>query len=610
MCGIFGYIGQENAVPFLLTGLQRLEYRGYDSAGLAVITPEGLVVQKVKGRVQALADKAAALTGKMGIAHTRWATHGAPSAKNAHPHMDTQRQIMVVHNGIIENHAPLRAYLQERGHIFVSETDSEVVAHLIAEEAGHHDDFALAVRHALARLEGAFGIVVFHKDHPGVLIAARRGSPLVIGLLDDARLVASDASALVEHTREVLYLEEDELAVLTPTSHMLFAIDSGLERERVCDHIEWDADRLEKAGYETFMQKEIHEQRQALSDVLAGRFSMLLEKGSLPSLHLSKSACCSMRRIIIVACGTSWHAGLVAKHYFEQLAGVIVEVAYASEFRYSHPLLGKEDLVIAISQSGETADTQSAVRLAKSRGAATIGIVNVVGSTIAREVNGGLYLHAGPEIGVASTKAFTTQLVALLFTALHIGLQRGVIAQDVVVALKREATDLLPLVDEALSSYEQIRSFAPAFKNVGNALYLGRGVHFPVALEGALKLKEISYIHAEGLPAAEMKHGPIALIDERMPVIVLAPQDDLYAKVLANIQEIKARGARVLIIATAHDPQLEALADEILYIPQTHRLLQPILSVIPLQLLAYEIAVLRGCDVDKPRNLAKSVTVE
>ncbi|MBW2982808.1 glutamine--fructose-6-phosphate transaminase (isomerizing) [Candidatus Woesearchaeota archaeon] len=610
MCGIFAYTGDGSCVDLLLKGLRRLEYRGYDSAGLAVQHDGSLVVRKAVGRVDALAEEVSGVVGSTGVAHTRWATHGAPTVRNAHPHVSSDGRVAIVHNGIIENHASLRAWLENKGFSFSSETDSEVLAHLVAHERSSARDFPEAVSLALRHVEGAFGLVVIDRDVPGTLVAARRGSPLVLGLSEGATFVSSDPSALVEHTRKAVYLKDDELALLTPGHHEVRSLSDGVRLDPSVDTIDWDISELEKGGYPHFMLKEIHEQPDALARTLKGRLKKLRGQGVLRSLNLPDAKAVACRRVVIVGCGTSWHAGLVAKHYFERLAGVCVEVAYASEFRYDDTPLREGDLVVAVSQSGETADTLEALRKCKGVGAFTLGVVNVVGSTIAREVDGGLFLHAGPEIGVASTKAFTTQLVALLLVALHVGHRKGLVDKAALGVYEEGFDRLFPAVEKALGTYDSIRSFAPRFKDSSNALYLGRGSHFPVALEGALKLKEISYIHAEGLPAAEMKHGPIALIDKDMPVVVLAPKNGLYNKVLSNIQEVRARGGRLVVVSTHDDPQLSSLAEEVVRIPDVLDDLQPVVSVIPLQLLAYELAKLRGCDIDKPRNLAKSCTVE
>lgn len=627
MCGIFAYVGNESCATLLKNGLSRLEYRGYDSAGIATIHQNTLHVKKERGRVNNLIKYLKELPGTIGIAHTRWATHGIPSHANAHPHLSRSGKLALVHNGIIENHASLRVLLEKEHFSFVSETDTEVLTHLIEYELDSIlknenktivscDDISLALRHALKKVHGAFGVVFVHLDCADKLFVARRGSPLVIGITKDARFVASDPSALVEHTKQVVYLEDNQCAILSKESQTIFSLQDGHSCTLEPEIISWDVHQLEKAGFEHFMLKEIFEQPSALQQTIAGRMRMLRTKGSLSSLNLSKAFSKKLRRIVIIACGTSWHAGLVAKYYFETLLSIPVEVAYASEFRYASTPLSEQDLVVVISQSGETADSLEALKHAKVAGVRSVGVVNVVGSSIARVVDGGLYLHAGPEIGVASTKAFTTQLLALLFVAIHLALQRNALSTELFKEINDSVETISKQAEKALASYDYIKSFAPKFLDASNALYLGRNMHFPVALEGALKLKEISYIHAEGLPAAEMKHGPIALIDQNMPVVVLAPSDTLLPKVISNIQEVKARGGRTIIVASSDegvegvDTQLKNLADYLIVIPRTHDFLQAILSVIPLQLLAYELAVLRDCDVDKPRNLAKSVTVE
>jgi len=627
MCGIFAYVGEKECAELLKMGLERLEYRGYDSAGIATIEHEELHIKKSHGRVNNLIKYLEQLPGTIGIAHTRWATHGIPSHINAHPHLSHSKKLVLVHNGIIENHAALRLLLEKEDFVFVSETDTEVLAHLIEFElesllkkkadqeviGASCEDVALALRNALKHVHGAFGLVFMHLDCPDTLFVARRGSPLVIGLAKNETFVASDPSALVEHTKEVIYLEDNQCAVLSKHSHKILTIQDGKSCSVASEHIDWDVEQLEKQGYDYFMLKEIFEQPSALNQTIAGRMKMLRTKGELPNLNINKDFSKNLRRIIILACGTSWHAGLVAKNYFESLTSIPVEVAYASEFRYAKTPISKNDLVIVISQSGETADTLEALKHAKKAGAKSVGVVNVVGSSIAREVDGGLYLHAGPEIGVASTKAFTTQILALLFIALHITLQRNELSTKDFKEINDAIEEIPRLAEKALKSYDTIKQFAKEFIDAPNALYLGRFMHYPVALEGALKLKEISYIHAEGLPAAEMKHGPIALIDQDMPIVVLAPSDALLPKVISNIEEVKARGGRTIIVASSDgktDAHLNKLADYLITIPRTHEFLQPLLSVIPLQLLAYELAVLRECDVDKPRNLAKSVTVE
>jgi glucosamine--fructose-6-phosphate aminotransferase (isomerizing) len=608
MCGIVGYTGQREATPLLLEGLRRLEYRGYDSAGVAIQNGNGLDLRKLAGRVAALEEALAATParGTSGIAHTRWATHGAPTSANAHPHSDCSETVALVHNGIIENADALRAGLEARGHRFRTGTDTETIVHLIEDAAGAMLEHRVIA--ALAHVEGAYGIAVISSDEPGKIVVARRGSPVLLGIGDGEYFVASDAAAVLEHTRSVVYLNDGDIAVLDPEGYRVIDTDSR-ELDRQVSAIDWDVGAIELGGYPHFMLKEICEQGESVASTLRGR--LLFEEGTarLHGLNMAPHELDRIRRIVILACGTSWHAGLVGRHLIEELAAVPVEVEYASEFRYRTQIALPGTLTIAISQSGETADTLEAMRVARALGSRLIGIVNVVGSSIARECDGGIYLHAGPEIGVASTKAFTSQIAALLLLALQLGRRRGLSlsqGQELVHQMARlpelvnQVLELEPVVEEVAGHYASERNF----------LYLGRGVNFPVALEGALKLKEISYIHAEGYPAAEMKHGPIALIDENMPVVFIAPHDQVYQKVLANMQEVKARGGRMIAITTDGNGELRGLVDHELRVPKTPPLLSPIITSIPLQLLAYHIAVMRGCDVDKPRNLAKSVTVE
>ena len=608
MCGIVGYTGARRAVPILIDGLTRLEYRGYDSAGVAVQNGSGIEVRKLAGRVDLLRQDLASkgVDGTSGIAHTRWATHGAPSQTNAHPHVDCTGRIVLVHNGIIENADVLRVALEQAGHHFATQTDSETIAHLVEDAPG--ETLEERVIAAVARLEGTYGLAVMFSEEPGKVVVARKGSPVLLGVGDKEFLVASDASAVLEHTRSVVYLNDGDIAVLTPDGYRV--IDSN-ERTlvRPVHDIEWDLEAIELGGYQHFMLKEICEQPTSIQSTLRGR--LLFEEGGarLNGLNLPGAECEEISRITIVACGTSWHAGLVGRHVIEELAGIPVDVEYASEYRYGSQIVVPGTLTIAISQSGETADTLEAMRAARANGSRVVGIVNVVGSTIAREADGGIYLHAGPEIGVASTKAFTSQIIALLLLGLYLGRRRGLSlsrGQELVYQL----ACLPELVDQALELGPVLEAMAQDFHEVRNFLYLGRGINFPVALEGALKLKEISYIHAEGYPAAEMKHGPIALIDENMPVVCLAPDGNVYRKALTNLQEVKARGGKVIVITSDGSPDLRHLADYQLSVPRTVPLLSPIVTSIPLQLLAYHIAVLRGCDVDRPRNLAKSVTVE
>jgi len=608
MCGIVGYVGARQAGPILLEGLRRLEYRGYDSAGIAVQNGHAFAVRKLAGRVNVLAEALARLplAGTSGIGHTRWATHGAPTERNAHPHVDCRGRVAVVHNGIIENADALRAALERSGHRFGTETDTEVLAHLI--EAAPGTTLEERVATALAEVVGTYGIAVMSADEPAKIVVARHGSPVLLGIGEDEFFVASDASAVLAHTRSVVYLDDGDIAVLTADRYHVMDAQAHVQVREVSD-IAWDLDAIELGRYPHFMLKEICEQPETVKSTLRGR--LLFEEGTarLNGLNLSVEACAGISRIVIVACGTSWHAGLVGRHIIEELARLPVTVEYASEYRSRRQPAIPGTLTLAISQSGETADTLEAMRAAKASGSRVLGIVNVVGSTIAREADGGIYLHAGPEIGVASTKAFTSQIVALTLLALWLGRQRGLsleMGQEIACQLATEPSH----ITRALALEPRVRAVAEAYAGRGSFLYLGRGVSFPVALEGALKLKEISYIHAEGYPAAEMKHGPIALIDTDMPVVFVAPRDDVYRKVLSNMQEVKARGGHVIAVTTEGRDDLGTLVDHRLSVPATAPLLSPVLTTIPLQLLAYHLAVVRGCDVDRPRNLAKSVTVE
>jgi len=608
MCGIIGCLGTSDVTRTLIEGLKRLEYRGYDSAGLAVVSDSKLQVHKVVGRVSELEKTLPSdFHGTIGVAHTRWATHGAPTVVNAHPHVDSTGQFAVVHNGIVENYRTLRGLLESKGCTFKSETDSEVLAHLIAL---HYDgDLLAAVRRALREVRGTYGIAVISTLEPGVLVAARNGSPLIVGVRGDGGyLVASDASALVAHTRDVVYFEDGEIAALKAEGLRTVTLED-LEVNKTVERIEWEIDRLERGGFDHFMLKEIHEQPEVLRNATRGR--LLVEAGEvkLGGITLSNRELKKIRRIVITACGTSWHAGLVGEYMLESYAHIPVEVEYASEFRYRRPLLEPDDLVVVISQSGETADTLAALREAKERGVVTVGICNVVGSTIARETDMGIYTHAGPEIGVASTKAFSAQLAVLALLTLRLG-RLHYLAPETACEIVRAMAELPEKVEKVLARADEIKTTAQLFEASHNCLYLGRGFNFPVALEGALKMKEISYIHAEGYPAAEMKHGPIALVDKNMPVVVMATRDRVYDKILSNIEEVKARGGRIIAVATEGDHEIQRFADRVLYVPETLDLLTPILTVVPLQLLAYYAAVARGCDVDCPRNLAKSVTVE
>src|SRR5438445_836058 len=612
MCGIVGYVGAREAVPILLEGLRRLEYRGYDSAGVAVMNggSAGVTVRKLAGRVQGLrqALEGEPVHGSTGIAHTRWATHGAPTTRNAHPHVDCTGRLALVHNGIIENADALRAALQASGHRFCTETDTETLAHLIEDADG--DTLEARVIAALAPVVGTYGLAVVSADDPGKVVVARQGSPVLLGIAEGELFVASDASAILEHTRSVVYLDDGDIAVLTPTGYHIIDTQDHVQLRPVND-IDWDLQGIELGGHQHFMLKEICEQAETVRSTLRGRLLFASGAARLNGLNLSGEQCAAIRRIVIVGCGTSWHAGLVGRHLIQELAGIPVQVEYASEYRYTRPLDEPGLVAVAISQSGETADTLEAMRAARAAGAAAVlGIVNVVGSTIAREADGGIYLHAGPEVGVASTKAFTSQIVALALLGLFLGRQRGWLPLEAGQELACRLTQLPGLVTQTLALEPEVNRSAPEFAGAGKLLYPGRGVSFPVALEGALKLKEISYIHAEGYPAAEMKHGPIALIDTEMPVVFVAPKDDVYSKVVSNMQEVRARGGRLIAVTTQGNGDLAGLVDHQLRVAETIPLLSPILTVISLQLLAYHIAVRRRCDVDRPRNLAKSVTVE
>ena len=608
MCGIIGYVGTEEATPILLEGLRKLEYRGYDSAGLAVVNGNGVEIAKEAGHLSVLEAGVASRPprGQLGIAHTRWATHGPPTRLNAHPHVSCDGRIAVVHNGIIENAAGLKERLVEQGHTFHTATDTEVLAHLIEEH--YAGDLEGAVRAALTRVEGTYGLGVVHAGEPDRIVAARMGSPLLIGIGRGAQYLASDAAALIGHTRRVIYLEDGEMAVITREGYKTTDLQNT-HVDKAISEVSWDVKEIQKGGYAHFMLKEIHEQPESLRNAIRGRLVRAEGAARLGGLNLTEDEIAGIERIVITACGTSWHAGLVGEYMLEDATGIPVEVEYASEFRYRNPIVDSRTLVIVISQSGETTDTQMAMREARRKGAKALGLINVVGSTIAREADGGIYLHAGPEIGVASTKAFTSQIMVLGLLTLLLG-RRTLISAERGRAMVMAMEKLPEQVRQILSKEEEIREIARLYYTASNFLYLGRGYNFPVALEGALKLKEISYIHAEGYPAAEMKHGPIALIDENMPVVVLAIRDGVYSKVLSNIQEVKARGGRIIAIANDTDGELSALADHIFTVPQTLDLFTPILTAVPLQLLAYHIAVLRGCDVDRPRNLAKSVTIE
>jgi glucosamine--fructose-6-phosphate aminotransferase (isomerizing) len=609
MCGIVGYVGPRFAADILLEGLRRMEYRGYDSAGIAVINGEGIKVRKAAGKLAILSEQlknGGKPLGTVGIGHTRWATHGAPTTPNAHPHLDKTGRIALIHNGIIENASAIRTLLTRRGHVFQSETDTEVLAHLVGEF--YDGSLEEAVAAALRDIEGAYGIAVICADEPDVLVAARNGSPLLLGIGEKEFFVASDASAILEHTRSVVYLDDGEMAVLTRDGYRVRNLTLE-EIEKPVSQIEWDLQTIERGGFAHFMLKEIFEQPDSVANTMRGH--LLDSEGTtrVKGINLTDDELKRIERIVITACGTSWHAGLIGEYLLEELARIPVEVEYASEFRYRNPVLDDGTLVIAISQSGETADTLAAIREAKRRGARTIGLVNVVGSSLAREVDGGLYLRAGPEVGVASTKAFSCQVTALVLFTLRLARLRNlsvVQGRKIIEGLK----ELPDLIRRVLDRAPEVEQLARMFEGTSNALYLGRGLNFPVALEGALKLKEISYIHAEGYPAAEMKHGPIALIDENMPVVFIAPKDATYQKIVSNVEEVKARGGRVIALVTEGDTEIARIADAVFEIPETNDLLTPILTCVPLQLLAYYVAVHRGCNVDQPRNLAKSVTVE
>ncbi|MFN8437271.1 MAG: glutamine--fructose-6-phosphate transaminase (isomerizing) [Cytophagales bacterium] len=612
MCGIVGYLGFRDAKEVVLKGLKRLEYRGYDSAGIGLMNGS-LNVYKKKGKVSELEkflQEQGDLHSTIGIGHTRWATHGEPNDRNAHPHFSEAKDLAIIHNGIIENYASLKEDLMRRGHHFLSETDSEVFIHLIEDIKEHHScSLEEAVRLALSQVVGAYAIVVMSKHEPDKLIAARKGSPLVIGLGKDEFFIASDASPIIEYTNEVVYLNDYEIATLSKDGLIINNIED-VKTKPYIQKLELELEAIEKGGYEHFMLKEIFEQPKSLTDAMRGRVHASEGHLVLGGLRDYLNKLLNADRIIILACGTSWHAGLVAEYIFEEFTRIPVEVDYASEFRYRNPVIREKDVVIAISQSGETADTLAALELAKSKGATIIGICNVVGSSIARATHAGAYLHAGPEIGVASTKAFTAQVTVLAMIAIQLGHTKGTIPEKLFREMLAEIEAIPNKVKQVLSLNDKVRGIAEKFKNAKNCLYLGRGYNFPVALEGALKLKEISYIHAEGYPAAEMKHGPIALIDEEMPVICIATKDSSYEKIVSNIQEVKARKGKVIAVVTEGDKEVAKMADYILEVPNTHEALMPIVSVVPLQLLSYHIAVLRGCNVDQPRNLAKSVTVE
>ena len=614
MCGIVGYIGEKDAYPIIIKGLKRLEYRGYDSSGVALLNKDGLTLYKRKGKVSDLEEftESKDKSGFIGIGHTRWATHGQPNDINAHPHLSGDGKLALIHNGIIENYASLKEELSNRGHIFHSDTDTEVLVHLI-EDVRKNTDLNLfdSVRVALNEVIGAYAIVVLDKENDEELIVAKKSSPLVVGIGEPGEFfIASDATPIIEYTKNVVYLEDEEIALVNRKGGLKIVNIQNQPVTPYIQELELQLEALEKGGYDHFMLKEIYEQPRSITDCFRGR--MNLNKGliKMSGIDSYEGKWKNAKRIIIVACGTSWHAGLVAEYLFEDLARIPVEVEYASEFRYRNPIINEDDIVIAISQSGETADTLAAIKLAKEKGAHIFGVCNVVGSTISRETHSGAYTHAGPEIGVASTKAFTAQVTVLTLMALSVARKKGAISDEKYHRLMAELSTIPDRVEQVLQTNDKIEVIAEIYKDATNALYLGRGYSFPVALEGALKLKEISYIHAEGYPAAEMKHGPIALIDEEMPVFVIATKGPSYEKVVSNIQEVKARKGKIIAIITEGDKDVKGMADHYIEIPSCDEVLMPLVSTVPLQLLSYHIALMRGCNVDQPRNLAKSVTVE
>ncbi len=612
MCGIVGYIGNKEAFPIIIKGLKRLEYRGYDSAGIALLNG-GMTVFKKAGKVADLEGIIApgSTTANIGIGHTRWATHGEPNDVNAHPHLSQSGELAIIHNGIIENYAPLKEMLQKRGYVFHSDTDTEVLVNLI-EEVQKTEKTSLdnAVRIALNEVVGAYAIVVLNRNNPDQLIAARKGSPLVIGIGEDEFFVASDASPIIEYTKNVVYLDEQEYAVINRDGQYNIRTLGNIEKSPEIKELEFSLETIEKGGFEHFMLKEIYEQPKAIEDSLRGRMNARQGWIKLGGINEYIKRIDNAERFIITACGTSWHSGLIGEYLIEDLARVPVEVEYASEFRYRNPIINENDVVIAISQSGETADTLAAIEIAKERQALIYGLCNVIGSSIARASNAGSYTHAGPEIGVASTKAFSTQVSLITLIALQLAQVKGTLPTSRLRTILYELENIPKKIEETLLLDAQIKEIAAIYKDASNFLYLGRGYNFPVALEGALKLKEISYIHAEGYPAAEMKHGPIALIDENMPVVFLATNQSAYEKIVSNVQEVKARKGKIIAVVHKGDTQIRALADHIIEVPETEEILSPLITIVPLQLLAYHIAIMRGCNVDQPRNLAKSVTVE
>ncbi|MBW6521142.1 MAG: glutamine--fructose-6-phosphate transaminase (isomerizing) [Desulfoarculaceae bacterium] len=614
MCGIVGYVGPRRVVPVVLEGLRRLEYRGYDSAGIVYLQDGRLVKYRAAGKLSALAaiiDDAIVAPSHIGLGHTRWATHGAPTTENAHPHTDCSGNLVVVHNGIIENYHSLREELLARGHRFSSETDTEVLAHLIEEHLAG-DDLVAAVRQALERVEGSYALGVLWTGRPDTLIAVRNHSPLVLGVDDEnGSFLASDIPAFLPFTKQVIFLDDLEMAVLTPAGRTFYSLQTGKEISKEIQVIEWNAAMAEKGGYRHFMLKEIFEQPQAIINTVSGRIDLETGAVELPEIHLGADDLENIDRIFLVACGTSWHAALVAKYWIERWAGIPVEVDIASEFRYRRLLINDRVLTIAISQSGETADTLAGIRLAKKLGSKIITICNVVGSTMTREADGTVYTHAGPEIGVASTKAFISQLAALFLFTLYLGEQKKTISAEKRRELGQALIGIATVIETELPRLqEEIRSLVEGYYDCRDFLFVGRGLNFPIALEGALKLKEISYIHAEGYASGELKHGPIALIDKEMPILALVPRDAVYQKSISNVEEIKARQGRLILLGTEGDSHLQTITEDVIYLPQVHEEMNPILYTIPAQLLAYEIAIRRGCDVDQPRNLAKSVTVE
>jgi len=614
MCGIVGFVGKEsNVIPLLIEGLKRLEYRGYDSAGIAIYNKknESLFIKKTAGKILDLEKELSEfddIVSFSGIGHTRWATHGAPSSINAHPHCDCKERIALVHNGIIENYEDLKIKLEEKGHVFKSETDTEVIVHLIEEYYETYKDPEKSFAKSLLNLEGTFGIAVLFADYPDRLFVGRRGSPIILGIKDKETFVASDVAALLQHTDKVVYLKDNEMAILNSDGFVIKDFYDRVQKTTV-EKVYWSIDDLDKKGYPHYMLKEIFEQSVSIRNTIRGRLDKNNATAHFGGLNLTPYETAKIQDILILGCGTSWHAALIGKYMIEKLAGIPVSVEYASEYRYRASILKCDTLVIVISQSGETADTLAALRESKRKGARTLGITNVIGSSIARETDGGIYLHAGPEIGVASTKAFTSQLAALLLLALYLGRQRHLSFEEGMEIINEFET-LPDKIDKVLKSADKIKELVTFFEGHNNALYLGRGFNYPVALEGALKLKEISYIHAEGYPAAEMKHGPIALIDKNMPVVFIALKDSVYDKIMNNIEEVRARNGRIITIATENDLDIAEKSERVFYIPTVSEIFSPILSVIPLQLLAYYIAVKRGCSVDQPKNLAKSVTVE